>query len=305
MIEAVTVEVFLDDELHLDNLRAAFRVEVDGARVREACAARGIDFQLDGRVRVDGRAVVDGNPRLRAGQVITVVADGVDPGVLPERISVRVLVETDRLLVVDKPAGLAVSPGPRHPAGTLANALRGLGVPLSLVEGPLRPGIVHRLDRGTSGAILVAKDDETHRELVRLFLARRVHRRYAAIVDGDPRWDSLLIDAPLGPRPGKKSQRVIAGGRPARTLAKVARRWGTHALVELEPETGRKHQLRAHLAHVGHPILGDTLYNQRDRRRWGALGIRRPALHATALSIDGVVTAEAPWPEDLARASGG
>src|SRR5688572_6877139 len=167
MIEPVAVEVLLDDEAHLDDLRAAFRVEVDeaGHRLDGILARRGLRLAAlgpAGRVRVDGRAVLVGAPRLLAGHEVVVLGDRVDVELLPERIPLAVLHDDPDLLVVDKPSGLPTHAGPDHPAGTLANAVRHLaaagGFGLSGVEGPLRPGIVHRLDRDTSGAIVVAKN---------------------------------------------------------------------------------------------------------------------------------------------------
>jgi 23S rRNA pseudouridine1911/1915/1917 synthase len=196
---------------------------------------------------------------------------------------------------------MAVAPGAGHPAGTLANALRGLGIPLSTVEGPLRPGIVHRLDWGTSGALVVAKDDATHLRLGAAFVAHDVRRRYVALVHGDPPWDATSVDALVGPG-RRKAREVRPDGRPARTRFAVRARFGVAALVEAAPETGRTHQIRVHLAHVGHPLLGDTLYaGTRPRRLWGRLGVRRPMLHAAELAVLGRA-AVAPWPDDLAAA---
>jgi 23S rRNA pseudouridine1911/1915/1917 synthase len=175
----------------------------------------------------------------------------------------------------------------------MANALRGLGRPLSSVEGAHRPGIVHRLDLGTSGALVVAKHDAAHRRLAGLFLAHAVRRRYVALVHGDPTWDDLMVDAPLARRRvGRKAQGVRPDGRPARTRLRVRSRTpgGTFALVEALPETGRTHQIRAHLAHIGHPIAGDTLYAPSSlRRSWCALGLGRwrPCLHAEHIVVDG------------------
>jgi 23S rRNA pseudouridine1911/1915/1917 synthase len=227
------------------------------------------------------------------------------PEFLPERIPLAVLHEDASLVIVLKPARMAMSPGAGHPAGTLANALRGLGVPLSAVEGPLRPGIVHRLDWGTSGALAVAKDDATHRRLVGAFVAHEVGRRYVALVHGDPAFATVEIDAPVArARAGRKAQAVRADGRAARTAFTVRARFGVAALIEAVPATGRGHQIRAHLRHLGHPLVGDTIYAGGDgarRRLWARLGVRRPMLHAEHIAILDRA-AEAPWPDDLVAA---
>jgi 23S rRNA pseudouridine1911/1915/1917 synthase len=266
-------------------------------------------LRREGRVRVDGRAILDSSPRLYAGARVEVLQPDADPGILPEAIEIPILYETDDLLVVDKPAMLAMTPGTKHPAGTLANALRGLGRPLSAVEGGLRPGIVHRLDRGTSGALLVAKNDPTHAALVRRLAARAITRVYIALIHGSPEWDERVVDAPIAAsRAGRKSRRVHPDGRPARTRFVVRARYAKMTVVLGYPETGRTHQIRVHLAWLGHPILGDTLYaGDADRSLWGALGVRRPCLHAAQILFDRV-DVSAPLPGDLraaiARASG-
>jgi 23S rRNA pseudouridine1911/1915/1917 synthase len=300
MIEAPAVEILMDDEAHLDDLRASFQVEVDlvGRRLDDVVrAVLGIAVPRDGRLRVDGRAVLVGNPRLAAGSVVALVSDRIDPAVLPERIPLPILVERADLLVVDKPAGLAMCPGRGHPAGTVANALRGLGRPLSSLEGPVRPGIVHRLDRGTSGALVVAKTDDAHATLARLFLTHAVDRRYVVLVSGSPSWASTELSAPLAPpRPGRKSHRVSPDGRPAITRFAIVRRFAAHTLLHAIPLTGRTHQIRAHLAHLGHPVLGDTLYGGAAARH---PRLRRPFLHAEHVALLDV-SAHAPLPEDLA-----
>lgn len=315
MIEPVSLEVLLDDEANLDDLLASFRVEVDGDGERlDLIVSRklGISVRevgrlsLAGRLRVGGRAVVTGFPRQRLGAQVVVLGPRAKPELLPERIPLSILYEDADVLIVDKPAGLVMTPGDGHRAGTLANALRGLNRPLSTVEGPLRPGIVHRLDRFTSGALIVCKDDAIHGEIAREFLTHRAERRYLALVHGHPVAGAFTIDAPLGRRrPGRKAQAVRPDGRAARTAFVVRERLAHEvALVEATPETGRTHQVRAHLAAAGHPILGDTLYSGSDptrRRLWGHLGLLRPALHAAYLSVLGR-SALAPLPPDLAAA---
>jgi 23S rRNA pseudouridine1911/1915/1917 synthase len=314
MIDAEPVEVLLDLEAHLDDPRAAFCVEMDGGGRRlDLVVAERLSVSVRevrrlvaaGRVRLDGRSLRAGAPRLTVGQTVVVLGASARPELLPEVIPLTILREDADFAFVDKPAGMAVTPGDGWPAGTLVNALRGLGMALSLVEGPLRPGIVHRLDWGTSGVLAVAKSDEAHREAVRAFVAHAVRRRYVALVHGHPTWRDLVVDAPLArARAGRKAQAVRDGGRAAITRFTVRAFVGPCALVDAEPETGRTHQIRAHLRHAGHPVVGDTLYagGDRERRRlWSRLGVRRPLLHAAELTLLGR-EAIAPWPPDLVAA---
>jgi 23S rRNA pseudouridine1911/1915/1917 synthase len=201
-----------------------------------------------------------------------------------EDLRIRVLHEDAALIVVDKPAGLAVHPGAGRPRGTLANALLHHCRDLSGIGGRLRPGIVHRLDRDTSGVLVAAKSDAAHRSLAAQFKAREVRKLYEAIIWGSPRAAAGTIDRPIGRHPtARVRMAILASGRVARSRWRVARRLGPATLVEVEPETGRTHQIRVHLASLGHPIVGDPLY-----------GGRRPApasvpdLAAALAGYDGV-----------------
>lgn len=303
------IDVVLEGPARLDEA-----LGVPARVLRELCAA--------GRVRVIGpgerfgRAVLLGRPRLAAGARVVVLDERADPRVLPEEIPLEVLFDDDALLVVNKPAGMPTVAGPRHPAGTLANALRGLGAPderLSGVEGPLRPGIVHRLDLGTSGAIVVARTDAAHLDLAAQLRTRTMHRTYLAIAYGAPSWEATTVESRLGQRRrGRKGQGPVEPGRgkPAITRLRVLARGETAALVEARPITGRKHQIRAHLAAAGHPVLGDTLYSGASpapRRAGRALGLARPALHALRVELRHPATGAdlavtAPLPADMAAA---
>jgi 23S rRNA pseudouridine1911/1915/1917 synthase len=305
-MELAAIDIVLEEPARLD---AALAMP---ARVlRELCAA--------GRVRVVapgqrfGRAVLLGRPRLEAGARVVVLDERADPRVLPEEIPLHVLFDDDVLLVVNKPAGMPTMAGPKHPAGTLANALRGLGGRLSSVEGPLRPGIVHRLDLGTSGAIVIARTDAAHLELAAQLRVRTMHRIYLAIVFGAPSWEATTIESHLGQRRrGRKAQGAVEPGRgkPAITGLRVLVRGETVALVEARPVTGRRHQIRAHLAAAGYPVLGDTLYSGASpapRRAGRALGLDRPALHALRVELRHPATGAdlavtAPLAADLAAA---
>lgn len=271
---------------------------VSRPRVRQLAAA--------GRLRVDGRALLRGAPRLAPGALVELLDAAAQPALLPERIPLLLTLDCGDFFFVDKPAGLPVSPGPGHPAGTLANALRGLARPLSTVEGPNRPGLVHRLDAGTSGVMVVASSDKLHRRLAAFFASHRVQRRYLAIVVGEPAWQERTIAAPLGfKRPGRRGRAVSSDGQQACTEVRLLARSCGHSLVEARPRTGRTHQVRVHLASLGHPVLGDTLYGGGDRaaRPAARLGLRRPALHAAELGFPDLgVTSRAELPEDFVQA---
>jgi 23S rRNA pseudouridine1911/1915/1917 synthase len=206
------------------------------------------------------------------------------------------------LTVVSKPAGVPTHPTEGRRSGTLVNRLLGMGIPLARRGGPLRPGIVHRLDAGTSGLIVVASDDATHEALSSLFKAHGTERRYLALVRGPPPHDRFEVEAPLARR-GASIRVHATAGRSAATAFEVRERFGRAALLEAAPRTGRTHQIRVHLASVGHPILGDARYGGggEDAR---TLGLRRPFLHSWRLALDHPVTGERldledPLPRDL------
>lgn len=223
----------------------------------------------------------------------------------PEGPPVPVRFEDPHLLVIAKPPGLVTHPTERRRSGTLVNRLLGMGVPLSSAGGPLRPGIVHRLDAGTSGLMLVAKTDETHDALVAMFRRHDVERRYLALVRGRVEHDAFSVEAALG----RHAARVIldpTGGRPAETRFEVRERPSTATLLEAVPRTGRTHQIRVHLSSIGHPILGDRVYGGAgdDARR---LGLTRPFLHSWRIVFEHPMTGERveredPLPDDLASA---
>jgi 23S rRNA pseudouridine1911/1915/1917 synthase len=263
-------------------------------------------------VLVDGRTTKPGY-RLRADEQIVVTLPPSKPsGVLPESIPLDVLSEDAHLLVVNKAAGMVVHPSPGNTSGTLVNALLAHCTQLSGIGGIERPGIVHRLDKDTSGAIVVAKDDATHRGLARQFAERQVRKRYLAIVRGDIRNAEGVIDAAVGRHPvhRQKMSTHTRVGRQAVTAFRVLERFGVYTLVELSPHTGRTHQIRVHMAAVGHPLLGDPTYG-RDHKElhhsplaYQLSWFRRQALHAWILGFMHPATAEwfecrAPLPADL------
>ena len=231
----------------------------------------------------------------------------------PEDIELAVVHEDVHLIVVNKPAGLVVHPGAGTAGGTLVNALLGHVRDLSGVGGVLRPGIVHRLDKGTSGLLVVAKDDEAHRALVRQFAGRTVEKEYLALVLGLPAQASGQVDAPIGRDPVHRQKMSVRAprGREARTSWTVEERFDGAALLRVRIHTGRTHQIRVHLASIGHPVAGDPVYggtrtpsSRRAGAREALLSLARPALHAARLAFTHPVTGHrlafsAPLPPDL------
>lgn len=256
-----------------------------------------------------GHVLVDGRPReksFRLTGVESVEADLPSPEDLePDARPLDVRYEDDHLLVVSKPAGVPTHPTASRRTGTLVNMLLARGTPLSSAGGPERPGIVHRLDAGTSGLMVVAKDDETHEVLSEMFRRHAVDRRYLALVRGMVGPDHFLIEAPLQRR--RARIRVVPiTGKEAATELEVKERLERATLVEARPKTGRTHQIRVHLSSVGHPVLGDRAYGGGgdDAQR---LGLTRPFLHSWRIAFDHPITGERvqleePLPEDLAEA---
>lgn len=206
-----------------------------------------------------------------------------------ESIPLHVVYEDEALVVVDKPAGMVVHPAPGHQSGTLVHALLGLGGTWSTAGGEARPGIVHRLDAGTTGLILAARSDIAHRSLAAQLADRTLSRTYLAIVLGQPRADAGVLEGAIGRDPrDRKRMAVIEGGRPARTRFQVLERKRDTALVRAELESGRTHQVRVHLAALGHPVAGDRVYGG---ARAAALAAR-PMLHAYRLRLRHPLTHE-------------
>lgn len=229
-----------------------------------------------------------------------------ESNVQPEPIDIAVRYEDADIAVISKPAGLVVHPAHGHDHGTLVNALLYHMRDLSGVGGERRPGIVHRLDKDTSGLMLVAKNDAAHVRLARQLGRRRIKRTYVALVHGQMPLDEGTIDAPIGRSlRDRRKMAVVAGGRQARTHFRVRERLDNYALVDLSLETGRTHQIRVHMAHVGHPVVGDIQYGPAKKAH--DLGLDRQFLHAVRLEFVHPRTGEAtavadPLPHELAEA---
>ncbi len=287
-----------------------FRCEQDGERLDRFLAARCGDLSrtrikrliASGSVTVDGRASNAGF-RLRSGQSVSIeTPEPLPPHALPQDIPIDVVYEDDDLLVVDKPAGMPSHPGAGHPHSTLVNAILGMNPSVAAVGGAMRPGLVHRLDKDTSGLMVVAKRDSAHVSLSEQLKVRTVEKVYLSLVVGRLDPAEAIIEAPIGRDPhDRKRMAVVDDGREASTRyrAKAALRGCTY--VEVRPKTGRTHQIRVHFAAIGHPVVGDAIYGSADPR------VGRHFLHAARLAFDHPATRErvsfeAPLPEDLKAA---
>lgn len=259
------------------------------------------------RIVVEGWVQLNGHPakpsqRVRAGDWVSLT---IPPprilDVVPQWMPLTVVHQDQHIVVIDKPAGLSVHPGPGHPDRTLVNALLALCPDIQGIGGAIRPGIVHRLDKDTSGLMVVAKNQHAHQALSEDLKARRVTKGYLALVTGSVSQVNGKIDAPIARHPRqRKHMAVVVGGREARTSYRVVERVPDHTLLELDLETGRTHQIRVHLAYIGHPIYGDAVYGKRDPI------LARHFLHAYHLRfqhpIGGApVEFRSPLPDELAR----
>ena len=271
-----------------------------------------------GHVTCEGTTLRDPALRVRRGQNFVVfLPDDTDAAPIAQPIALDIQFEDGHLIVIDKPAGLVVHPAPGNPEGTLVNALIShCGASLSGIGGVRRPGIVHRLDKGTSGLMVVAKTEAAHRALSRDFMLRRIERAYAAIVWGVPTPFAGEITGNIGRSPANRKKMTVVRegrGKPAVTHYRVERSFHSHAaLLECRLATGRTHQIRVHLANRGHPLIGDPVYGARawrDVARSGAVGARiaafpRQALHARLLGFAhpagrGCLMFDSPLPADI------
>ena len=243
-----------------------------------------------GLVSVNGRAVTSKKCALSAGD--TVVIDVPEPEILEVRaedIPLDIVYEDDDVAVIDKPRGMVVHPGPGNYSGTLVNAIMyRMGDSLSSINGVIRPGIVHRIDKDTSGLLMIAKNDMAHESLAAQLKEHSVTREYTALACDNIREDELTIDAPIGRDPGNRMRNAVGGAaaRNAVTHIKVLERFGKYTLVKAVLETGRTHQIRVHMAYIRHPLAGDELYGPgRKSSKVEGVEVRGQLLHAGTLGF--------------------
>jgi 23S rRNA pseudouridine1911/1915/1917 synthase len=256
----------------------------------------------DGYITVNDQ-VAKAGLKLNIGDRLRVIIPPVPPSRLtPEAIPLNIIYEDDDLLVIDKPAGLTVHPAPGHPGHTLVNALLSHFPHLADISDSLRPGIVHRLDKDTSGVMLVAKSSVAQTDLVEQFKARSVAKAYLVLVKGHLTPEDGAIEAPIGRDPGnRKRMAVVASGREARTEYRVIRYIADYTLLEVKPETGRTHQIRVHFSAIGYPVVGDKVYGVKSAY------LSRQFIHASRLGFKLPSTGEyvefkSELPPDLAQA---
>ena len=283
-----------DSEARLDQFLARQDIGLTRSRLRQL-----ID---GGDVLVNGESVKPAH-RVRPGDRVLVSVPPPRPSVaVPQDIPIAVVYQDADLVVIDKPPGLAAHPGPGHPDRTLVNGLLALCPDIQGIGGEIRPGIVHRLDKDTSGLMIAAKNQHSHHNLSQQIKDRAVEKGYLALVQGSPSQDSGIIDVPIGRDPRRRTRMAVsAEGRESRTGFRLLEHAGRYTLLELSLYTGRTHQARVHLAWLGHPLLGDAVYGKRSPL------LPRHFLHAHSLAFAHPATGEplafsSPLPRDLADA---
>lgn len=259
----------------------------------------------DGHVTVNGRSVKP-NYKLSDGDILVLVMpEPEELELAPEAIPIEVVYEDSDVIVVNKPRGMVVHPAPGHPGGTLVNALLHHCKDLSGINGVMRPGIVHRIDKDTSGLLMAAKNDLAHNGLAEQLKAHTVNRKYYALVHGNVPHDNGTVDAPIGRDPKDRKLYTVTerNSKHAVTHFVVIERLEDYTLLELKLETGRTHQIRVHMKFIGHPLVGDPAYGPSKSK--GVL-MEGQALHAAVLGFEHPRTGEslqfeAPMPEDMVR----
>lgn len=288
-------------DIDVDAADAGHRLDVMLAkaldRSRSACA----ELIRAGGVQVDGRPAKASHVLVRGQRIHVRVVPPREPAAQPQDLPIDIVYDDDDFCVVDKPAGMATHPARGTPDGTLVNALLARLGPLPAINGVRRPGIVHRLDKDTSGLLVVAKNERAMLALGRAMAQRRIKRRYDAAVVGVPPNARGAIDAPLGRDPHDRTKFAVReDGRRALTHYVVSETYGKAALLRVELETGRTHQIRVHCAAIGHPVVGDATYGSEEQD----FGMKRQALHAAELAFAHPMSHQAlifraPWPPDF------
>lgn len=308
----------MDEELDYDVFEFAADAEAAGMRLDhfltrnmpDLSRARIQNLIEAGLVEVNERGASKTGQKLKGGESVTVNVPPAEPlAVTPENIELNVVYDDDSLAVIDKPAGMVTHPGAGVTSGTLVNALLyRMGDSLSGISGVARPGIVHRLDKETSGLIVIAKDDRAHHSLAEQIKSKTARRNYIALVEGVMKDDRGTVDKPIGRHPTRRKQMaVVASGRKAVSHYEVLKRFTRFTLVKVMLETGRTHQIRVHMASIGYPVAGDLVYNskQSGNESWRAKHkLLRHALHAFELTFthpvtDRLLEFESPLPPDL------
>lgn len=258
------------------------RLDVFCARAGEMTRSAAQRMIAEGDILLNG-STAKANQKLKVKDQVTVlIRPAAEVDIVPENIPIDIVYEDADIAVIDKPKGMVVHPAPGNPNGTLVNALMYHLSGLSGIGGEVRPGIVHRIDKLTSGLIVAAKNDGAHASLAAQLKEHSARRTYIAIVDGNIKEDRGTVDAPIGRHPvDRKRMAVVKDGRNAVTHWRVLERYGVYTLIEARLETGRTHQIRVHMAHIKHPVAGDTVYGSAKPR----LGLEGQALHAARLEL--------------------
>ena len=311
-------------EFEVEAEKQGLRLDVFLAGLMDGSSRARISRAIEaGELRVNG-TVVKRSYRLSLGdRVEGSLAAEVPDGPEPEDIPLNILYEDDHVVVINKPSGMVVHPSKGHWSGTLASALRYHFDELSSIGGPTRPGIVHRLDRDTTGVIVTAKTDLAHQHLAKQFEQRNVEKQYFAIVNGKPDHDRDLISEPIGPHPNQRAKMAIRregrNSRPAETFYECVKSYQKYSTLRLRPRTGRTHQIRVHLAHIQCPVLCDRLYSgasqigadslrgEKSHDTKEVVVLARQALHAERLCLThpesgDKMTFTAPLPPDMQTA---
>lgn len=284
--------------------KAYRRLDVCLSELTDLSRSRAQSLIEDGFVLLNGRPCRRSDS-VKAGDSLRYAVPEAKPvELLPEDIPLAIVYEDGDLCVINKPRGMVVHPAVGNESGTLVNALLYHFGDLSRIGGEIRPGIVHRIDKMTSGLLVVAKNDRAHEGLARQFADHSAHRSYIALASGSFREDEGTVDAPIGRHPtDRKRMAVVEGGRRAVTHYRVLYRFAAVTVLALELETGRTHQIRVHMAHIHHPLVGDQVYSSGKN----ALGLEGQALHGWRLQFTHPATGTplsftAPLPEDMQRA---